>query len=585
MGVLLPQCIDPGGSFNRDGSGQNPRGGIGGKAKLKTLSEALFQQCPAGGAYDIAMPCGLDWKTAAARGMLRSDGLAIDLRSVCVLAKRRNRVTRKNANQPQPMEKQKQTHAEPDEESSIDVPCDDGATSSTPTRWMAKHVVEESKMATDPSTLLIPGGREVSSAGAIEDQLQKDQHNARSHGLEEYQGASKSGAPTKKETTNKSQNRPKEQRRASVRGNYDDANSNASLSVMKDAKCQEKPSVSEKSREGELRQPVTATKKGQANGGQKSRKKNRRPVDSSSPSSMRSVSSAFSSRTDTTISPMASAAPKIRPPPGLPPPPGFGDFDDSVGLDLGISSLHAPLLSELASRPEDYAHNLSSLLPSLDSRDQPRFQKSETGRTLDQLYLSATSTGENASTSSLFNTIRATDEINLEISQSSLLHENAIDDVMDAPLPATDLGSRTTTISNDRIAAPLASSGFDVMGFLDNILEESRDENDDDEAVPALSSDPWAPGRKSRAAAYGIFVEGQDEDDEDDDDEGRGIVQAILAVSPQANIDTAHTTPVVPLLTPAAFGGSRGSVFDDYDDAAAQEEYNSVDFYAKLLGE
>ena len=42
MGVMMPQCIDSTGTFNRDGGGQNPRSRTrGGNTSMKTLNEAI----------------------------------------------------------------------------------------------------------------------------------------------------------------------------------------------------------------------------------------------------------------------------------------------------------------------------------------------------------------------------------------------------------------------------------------------------------------------------------------------------------------------------------------------------------------
>lgn len=321
----------------------------------------------------------------------------------------------------------------------------------------------------------------------------------------------------------------------------------------------------------------------------------------SSPSSLRSVSSR-STRTDTTTSPVLSpigmkTTRMIRPPPGLAPPPGFGGMDSSGALDLSTSSLLAPSsLGELSYGLQRHSQSLSTLLPPLDTSVtllQP--MRSDSNTALDQLYSTTSPSEITQNSSSLFQTIRATDEKNLEISQRASHHESfsSIDvathltrAVGDDNIPNVN-GSGTTKLLLD------SGGGFDVMGFLDNLLEESgRDENEDDNESlasshvkdPLLLGSMWSSGRQSRAAAYGISVEGNSGESRGEE---QAIVQAILTGSPHSYSSPAHaSTVVVPLLTPAALGNSMVSVFDDDDDRAPPpQDYNSGDFYARLLGE
>ena len=125
------------------------------------------------------------------------------------------------------------------------------------------------------------------------------------------------------------------------------------------------------------------------------------------------------------------------------------------------------------------------------------------------------------------------------------------------------------------------------MGFLDNLLDESIGNEsvaaDVVVAAAPLLEDPWALGRQSRAAAYGISV---DSHAGEGNQEESGIVEASLAAVSHVDGQAQASTVVIPLLTPAALGNSSVSVFDDDDEIAPPpQDYDSGDFYAKLLGE
>jgi hypothetical protein len=141
-----------------------------------------------------------------------------------------------------------------------------------------------------------------------------------------------------------------------------------------------------------------------------------------------------------------------------------------------------------------------------------------------------------------------------------------------------------------------ASSGFDVMDFLDSILEDRNSLENEEErlddllaentsgAIAALpvSSDPWATERKSRAAAYGINVEEYAGEDNYRTDE---VVYAILASASRTNgVSTSSLQTTVPLLTPSAMLAANVDEAEDPNGNSSVGLFNRS-FYSSLLEE
>jgi hypothetical protein len=145
------------------------------------------------------------------------------------------------------------------------------------------------------------------------------------------------------------------------------------------------------------------------------------------------------------------------------------------------------------------------------------------------------------------------------------------------------------------------TSGFDVMDFLDSILEDRSSLEDDDESLgdllaanssgailaSSLSSDPWATERKSRASAYGISVEDYQGKDDDDDDVYKtdAIVYAMLASS--SHVDGESATSLhnsVPLLTPSEMMATNADESEDPNITSSVGLF-SRSFYSSFLEE
>jgi len=168
--------------------------------------------------------------------------------------------------------------------------------------------------------------------------------------------------------------------------------------------------------------------------------------------------------------------------------------------------------------------------------------------------------------------------------------------------------------ASDRALLGLGS-GFNVMDFLDNILDETQHSPEDSSTVVAsgglgealsdhqsvesaesliatpvlsISSDPWANVPQSgedrissRAAAYGIAVEAGDEGNYG----GASIVQAFLA-SPDRRSDHA-SSDAVPLLTPEAVMHVGTAFVQDYEsegEGGGEEEEDVYNEKSSFFG-
>ena len=351
-------------------------------------------------------------------------------------------------------------------------------------------------------------------------------------------------------------------------------------------------------------------------------------LESPSPSSHRSVSSLVSGSSRSTLEPKLSspqqeerslATPSaesltIRPPPGLAPPPGFGAF----GRPISDASSNSPLLqpSDLISAPPDaLSAGLSSLSPFDDTSEAALKLLSS------PVTPSNNNTQSGPASSSLFHTIRKTQENQL----GSLSHGSLTDLAVEGEglLSLVDKNSGLDMKGNDseRLLSlvdppridPMAAGGeeedsgsallglgggFNVMDFLDNILDETQhsaevQERDDSDhqsetsgealsptPVLAITTDPWAlpntdVNQSSRAAAYGIAVE------EDDGIGGASssIVQAFLA-SPDRRSDGLDA---VPLWTPEAVM-QVGSAFGQEDESDEDDVYHSGSSFFSNIG-
>lgn len=142
-----------------------------------------------------------------------------------------------------------------------------------------------------------------------------------------------------------------------------------------------------------------------------------------------------------------------------------------------------------------------------------------------------------------------------------------------------------------------ADNGFDVMDFLDGILQdgssaESEPMVETEPSTPGtpggivaatagkasstpVSANPWA--RESRAAAYGISFDDEEENDKKAPTIG---LEDILKGSSMEKVDPEGLGGNIPLLTPAAILNAEGNT-----NIAVEEDDKAISFYAGLLDE
>jgi hypothetical protein len=250
----------------------------------------------------------------------------------------------------------------------------------------------------------------------------------------------------------------------------------------------------------------------------------------------------------------------IRPPPGLSPPPGFG----------GSSTLTPPAM-ETEKNIDTPIYNIASLKSILYvDMTEKREEKHPVEFATSPERLPFSPTGSSVGTrDGLF-----TRHLDLDISQSSLLpiHRSRISfapnartsvaRLEDASLPFSQ--TTVNSMTSDSVNAPLLinegnQNGFDVMEFLDSILNEGGTFDDSEEQnmkefmigsasdTTPFRANPWASENKSRAAAYGISFD----DDDDSISNGSSSTQRFEG-HPVDRIAITEVDDSIPLLTPAA---------------------------------
>lgn len=281
----------------------------------------------------------------------------------------------------------------------------------------------------------------------------------------------------------------------------------------------------------------------------------------------------------------ATPEPILRPPPGLAPPPGFG------GSPTTISAKSAPMLSNPVDALDTSLLSLEMMLDSNSNIDLPLMgpQSDVTlpfsrGATVgSDLFFTRNTVGEFRSTTA----DAAADTFGFPVSQSPTITR----------LGTAVSGSRGGEILRRPHAEPVIpmllneaesnQDGFDVMDFLDSILNEGAPMVQPEEpdvnartdaavgltgsAAPVLDN-PWATEGRSRAAAYGISF--------DEDDDNSSNASPIFGVLLEGNSveDGPPGLGNIPLLTPAA-------IFNAEQDEDVDEGDIVVSFYAGLVDE
>ena len=262
----------------------------------------------------------------------------------------------------------------------------------------------------------------------------------------------------------------------------------------------------------------------------------------------------------------------LRPPPGLAPPPGFGGENTSTAqaATLPRTSFDAQLLP-----PSAFLSDSSILGSRSSTLGTPSRGTSAFGG------LSPSLLNISAETSGLAGTNIITP---LRGGLSTLSQQQASGEALLATVTSTPMNSGAvdnTAQSNN------STAGFDVMDFLDSILNEGNNAPEAPSpqppqspflqasatAVPPLSSNPWATERKSRASAYGIVI----------DESGGGTAIGRDAGMPrnESGDDAGISMPI--LSTTAILYGDRVDQ-ESNDGEEDDDDDNGDSFYASLLG-
>lgn len=597
MGAMAPQCISSAGVLARDRSGVAGRGGgvLNGREKrAMTLSDAIFQ-----GAFtdqgtnsevDQLLPCSLGWSAVASKGLARKTSRVS--KSKAVLMQR---------------------------EASMATSQENGSTES-------KHSTDEEYTTTESEQVLedtVEGMDGDDNKGDVISTSESEGTASANKGMdmesplvdEDLAGFAKVGSQKGKSSKKKKPTAElKTSPRLSERNNQakhgkgaavdapqvlvykTDANTRRKNHVTAQDREHTKQVLEGKSASQQNRVPAVkskpTTKKATAwndTSSKGSNVKNKQPTGTApvpppaldertidgmvgSPLGMRSMSSVGSSvhsspssvgqashssrSTSRNDRPEKETRSNMRPPPGLAPPPGFsssGDANESLFQPSDSSEIGLPPM----------APNLTPVEPPLSL-----------GKSADITPLTQNGTETNrASSQSIFTSKRPSASSPVLTSQPSL--------------------KRTETQDSHG-----NNGGFDVMDFLDNIFGDEEPLEKKDERLGDLladkpsepiggallvSSDPWATERRSRAAAYGIHVESEDDDAKED------IVYAMLAPlsASQTSGDNSNSglQNSVPLLTPSAMLAANQVDSDDGEEPSSAPLFSRGSFYSSLLQE
>jgi hypothetical protein len=299
----------------------------------------------------------------------------------------------------------------------------------------------------------------------------------------------------------------------------------------------------------ERKKAVAKTDKGRKGNVQSEKKKAAQPSTPRTPSRKSTVKDLTVS--PSSFSPISPGSPSLRRPPGLAPPPGFGSAtSQSPSRTLSASSTNTPAL----------------LLTRTISNDEPLL-------TLADLNSGASRTGNVVTGTPLGASPRAIGPPRLTPSTDSIDLVPSLGTLLPAPAVPSIEHERRNSMSD-----------FDVMDFLDGILNEGSTSPEDEAADSSgifretsdqigsggphspsfmpLSSNPWATSttsaeaaHRSRAAAYGISFEDHS--------------------SSQRTLEEAENVNL-PLLTPAA-------IFSSVAEGESEDK-NTNSFYSSLLG-
>jgi hypothetical protein len=611
-GVLPPQCFNSAGIFHRErvGVSNNPGrqipskdGNPGNNERIRTLSDAIFRNLSVK-EYDTGnLPCELSWRTAVARGIISPSSLEaspVVLKTETLLLRRNKEFQAaeddEDSDQSVSVEDEGDASSgdydESDVESSDDKDDDnsddkdDNKKAGVPMDSVDYESTQnsddyESTQISEDADLPVEQGP-IATVKETKEKIPridtKNRNGSQSSRIEETDaGGSTRMRPTEKKVTDKQTNIESKARKSQLSVAIDDRKSQSAETVparqpnkvpavntllndtssshKKESGRQEKTKVTppkSNRRKPKIKVEESADEKQKAQDEiKKDRKKTPktergRKVKSTESSNTQRVSSRKASTSSPTkaakeserktavVSPTDQpGSPIFRPPPGLAPPPGFEATSTSQPLTTSFSDNTKPILSSVGLGVQQTTSN-----PPLTGVDYiarpPNVSRSLTGDS----YVSVTSS---VPEDHLYRSNAASPIVPFRIVEANHSAES-IPDLSDEAIGPPQL-EQTTSMQ-----------GFDVMDFLDGILNDSSTPADDDgvntepgsllvaetqsagqssTVLPFSANNPWAPGNEghqSRAAAYGISFE---------EEMQRSAYQAA------ANLN-------LPLLTPAA---------------------------------
>lgn len=278
--------------------------------------------------------------------------------------------------------------------------------------------------------------------------------------------------------------------------------------------------------------------------------------------------------------------PILRPPPGLAPPPGFAGSMASTSPkpipNVYISSESMDGRQDSLTTVLDSALSYSEIdLPLTPSRSDVPLHFTDGAAGGSDFFFTRNIGGLNSTAANT-----AEDTFNFPVSQSPTMAGHGIAGSRpqaDGTLRSPGAGSTSPALLNETTHS---QDGFDVMEFLDSILNERApldDAREESEVPPSTAAvvgignsitpvldNPWATEGRSRAAAYGISF------DEDDDNSSNG--SQIFNVISNSGDEASPGFGRIPLLTPAA-------ILNAEQDKDVDDGDMVVSFYSGLVDE
>jgi hypothetical protein len=622
--------------------------GVGSNERIRTLSDAIFQKLPTAKAESVRsqLPAGLGWRTAFARGIFDESTItksSLQLRTRALLRRRNQQIpaalsvdghteetaysrasssggAEEHTDQPKVKDISDEDHDAVDGSGDVISTSDSEGAEPKLESSTSQSLDDKDKASSERKAVcLSPAGSRkqqmpTSSDGEKDATEWKSDHGSRkknpsdsSPGTNSISGSRKSGS--KKEDADSNDIKPianlstpkatsgdkekplpsgasKDQRAA--RGSADAPQATDEVGTgtggrkKKFGKAERAPKASKQHEKSSA--PGTKQRDPKSNSSTPSshpKHKSASGKKKEPPQPIQTSSDPIAAAVDSPSMVLTSPAGLLRPPPGLAPPPGFNQ--DSPGAlpppgsnqVLSIGASGETSLGPMLTAALNHDASLGGSAPASNSpfsqvgagRSDLLFSRNVIDTGLDLTYETSNNpVGENGMP------LLVVPSPTIGIGQGAFGQATA---------PAESL---TPIIPFIGEAGHTSQNGFDVMDFLDSILNDgSAGDTDQDQAGPGslledvslnvpLVANPWAfDGGSSRAAAYGIAF---DYEHSEGEDPSHGDASPIFGV--RASTPTGDGFGNIPLLTPAAILSAGQD--DDEDDRGSS-------FYASLMAD